>query len=255
MKDEILASITGIDGNLVKEFLDDYELLHQSYFKKDYEKTLLKSGKLIETTFQIFEFLLNGKYTLKPSINSVLAELENKPVGSVPESIRTILPRLGKAVYTIRSKNGGGHKSIITPQEVDAFLCVQVSKYILAELLRLYSNLPDKKKMIYVRYYLRPKIPFIQEFENGDLCILVKTDSCKDKILLVLYGKYPMRIDKDKIKAYVKNESSNNILTSLKNAEKESYIHISENGCIITDLGKDYIERKFEDFSLEKFEN
>ncbi|MBI4146785.1 hypothetical protein HY489_05605 [Candidatus Woesearchaeota archaeon] len=245
MKTEVLNSVKNIETSLFKELVDEQEELTKAYFRKDYEKVLLKTGKFTETLFQIFEFLQEGSFSQQPVMNDIENALAKLPEGSIPESIRIILPRLGKAIYSIRSKRGGGHKTVVPPQEVDAYVCLTSSQYVLAELLRLYSDLPEKKIIDYVRSYIRPKLPFIEEFENGDLMLLVETKSCKDKIMLILYHLYPQRASNDVLRKHLKGETSQNIISSLAFAEEKKLIHRSDEGSKLTELGKRFVEDEY----------
>lgn len=245
MKGEVLNSVKNIDAPLFRELADEQEELTKAYFRKDYEKVLLKAGKFTETLFQIFEFLQKGSFSQQPSINDIESTLAKLPEGSIPESMRIILPRLGKVIYSIRSKRGGGHKTSVPPLEVDAYVCLTSSQYVLAELLRLYSDLPDKRIIGYVRSYIRPKLPFIEEFENGELMLLVDTKSCKDKMLLMLYHLYPQRVSNEVLRKHIKGETSQNIISSLAFAEEKKLVHRSNDGSKLTELGKRFVEDEY----------
>lgn len=152
---------------------------------------------------------------------------------------------MSKVVYSIRSKRGGGHKSPIPPQEIDAYLCLNATKYVLAELLRIYSDAPQKTVANYIRSFIRPKLPYIEEFENGEIMILVEVNSCFKKILLSLYHYYPNRLSNEQLRGIIKNESTNNVLTSLGNTEKKKMVHRNNLGSKLTEKGVRHIENKY----------
>ncbi|MHA1755195.1 MAG: hypothetical protein ACTSVV_00390 [Promethearchaeota archaeon] len=95
------------------------------------------------------------------------------------------------------------------------------------------------------------KIPTIQVFPDGSLCILNENLKLKEKILLILYH-YQESITNKRLNEILKPKSSSYIPRYLKLLQSEKLVHKTSNGNIITLKGIKKIEdnrKKF--FTLE----
>lgn len=245
MKNEVLISVKTLEPALFKELMDEQEALERAYGARDFEKVLLKTGKFVETFFQMLENLQGQKGVLQPDMKAIEERLAQLPHGTFPESVRIILPRLARATYAVRTKKGGGHRTSIPPQEIDAYICLAMTKYVVADLLSTYSNLPANDVAATVRTYLKPRLPLVEEFEDGQLMVLKDGISCKDKILLILYHLYPARIDMNVLRRHITDEPDNNIRASVSFSEKKKLVHKNENGLKLTDAGRRYVEETY----------
>ncbi|MFZ0184833.1 MAG: hypothetical protein WAL88_08380 [Nitrosotalea sp.] len=150
MKDEIITILSqSIDKDLVEAMLDSYESVQSLYLDGNYEDTLGKSGKFVENVFRVLVHISKKtKLTEIKSgqINDISDELEKMPSTSMSETIRIVIPRVAKLVYTMRSKLGAEHVKPITPDFIDAKFTVSACDWILAELLRTY-HVRDSSKV------------------------------------------------------------------------------------------------------------
>lgn len=234
-----------LDETLFEELVDEHLALHKAFHRRDYEKALLKAGKFVETLFQNLEFLLDEEYSANPSINGVSERLKQTDKGTYPKSVRLMIPRRGKVMYGLRSKRGGAHKTEVDPRFMDAKCAASDSNWILSELIRLYSDRePDAVKAI-IEHVVTDSLPFVEEFEDGDVMLLLEPDSCKEEELLILYHFYPNRVSNEEMKTYLDHQTSRNVTSSLGNAEDERLVHRNDDGSELTEKGKKYVENKF----------
>lgn len=73
--DDLVDSVSTIDVDLFGELLDEHLGLRKAYYRRDYEKVLIKNGKFVEIVYQILEDLHTGQYSNQPKFNSIEEEL------------------------------------------------------------------------------------------------------------------------------------------------------------------------------------
>ncbi len=249
-KDELVASVAGseLNSTLFQELIEQHISLTKSFHRKDYEKTLNKTGKFTETVFQLLEELLSDGHSTQPRFSDVQDKLENQSKGSIPESIRKILPRIARySLYTIRSERGAVHKDEINPQMIDAYFAHQTTKWVISEFIRVYGTedidveeLRRRMEQVSTR-----SLPFVEEFEGGDIMILIDNIKTKDKILLVLYHFYPERVTRKDLYAYIDDEDNSTIRPNLHNANDQKHVHENDDGAKLTRQGRLYVEENY----------
>lgn len=149
MKEQIVKILSQkIDKDLVNDMMSSYEKIQDSYHKGQYEETLSKSGKFVENIFRILYFIKSGTKLSEiksGQIDEIYKKLENTDGEKLSETIRIVIPRVAKLVYTMRSKMGAEHVKPIEPDFIDAKFTVSGCDWILSELLRTYHKRdPDK---------------------------------------------------------------------------------------------------------------
>lgn len=232
---------TKIDQSLVDDLLDDYIEIKKHHFLGDHEKAINKSGKFVETIFQILEYILSKKIINEPNFNSISKKLEQIPKGDLPESIRIIIPRSANVIYSIRSRRGTAHKSEVSPNYIDSEVVVSICDWILSEFLRIYHNSNIAEITNIVNKLVDKKIPIIEEFDNG-LVILREGLSIKDQILIVLYYFYPNPVTTEELIKLLKCKYSQQITSNLRTAEGKKLIHRDGKENTITKLGIKLVE-------------
>lgn len=215
---------TKIDKSLVDDLLEEYKEIKNYQFRGQNENAINKSGKFVETVFQILKYIMSKKVINNPNITDISNELLQTPKNGYPSSIRKIIPRSAKAIYTIRSERGAAHKSeAISPNIIDCEFVVSTCDWILSEFLRLYHNSDVNEITKIVNGLIEKKVPIIEEF-GEDICILKEDLSNKDEILLILYHFYPKMVSNAALTKWTKSYTQKT-LTNLRNAEKEKLVY------------------------------
>lgn len=247
---EILSEIEDsvLDEKLFEELLEEHDGIRKAFNRKDYEKTLLKTGKFCETTYQLLQEIKDGDHDQQPNRVQLTKDLENLPSNDYPESVRILIPRVANSMYDFRNKRGGAHISPIDPQYIDAHLTVQGSRWIIAELLRVYGDCDVEVETLksQVQHLATRSLPLVEEFENGDVMVLAETDSCKEDILMILYHFYPDRVTNDELAEIISEESRQNVLTSVNQLYKnKNYVHRNDSGAKLTQKGRRHVENTY----------
>ncbi len=238
-----------VPEDLLEKLNDIYTKLKQNFWLGKDEECIEKVGKFVEIIIRILEHITLGKYTplednLK--VSETLRNFENLPRQNFPESIRIMIPRVLYSLYTFRSKRGGAHIKEVNPNHIDATYIISASDWVIAELIRLYHTRNVDEIEIIINSIVDRKIPILEEF-GDDLKILDPSLSVPDKILVILYKKYPNAVSTDELKRWIKTKSRTHISTALKRLDDNGFIYRKDKQNILTRKGIIYVENKFKE--------
>lgn len=227
-----------IPKSLVDDLLEDYQDIKRYHLLNEHENAINKSGKFVQTVFQILEYLRTGKVVIKPNHNDVLKHLENAT--QLHETIRMTIPRSAKAIYDIRSKRGSAHKSdYISPNNIDCEYVVSTCDWILAEFLRMYHKDDINEITRIVNSLVEKNLPIIEEF--GDDVLVLLDMSKKDQCLVILYHFHPKMIGTANLSKWT-NSSPQLTYENLKKSIRDKWVYKKGNECTLTKLGIKKVE-------------
>jgi len=182
-------------GSLPKTLRDElvaaYNEITRNYRERRWEPSELNGGKLCEIAYSILRGQVDGRIPLtssKPS-NMVDAcrDLEHAPSAKVPRSVRIQIPRMIMALYEIRNNRGVGHVGgDVNPNQMDATCILYMSKWIMAELMRLFHDIDTQAAEGVVEAISERITPVIWQVE-GKFRVLDPRHSMKERVLLLLY--------------------------------------------------------------------
>jgi hypothetical protein len=184
----ILGSIP--DG-LRNELIKSYNQILRNYRERRWEPSELNGGKFCEVVYTILRGYVNGSYPSKAAkprnMLDACRALEQVSAANYPRSVRIQIPRMLISLYEIRNNRGVGHVSgDVDPNQMDAIAVLYMSKWILAELVRVFHNVDIKTAQAATNSITERVIPIVWEID-GKLRILDTALSMKDKTLVLLY--------------------------------------------------------------------
>jgi hypothetical protein len=104
-----------------------------------------------------------------------------------PRSVRIQIPRMLIALYEVRNNRGVGHVGgDVNPNHMDATCVLQMSKWILSELVRLFHDVDTQTATDAVESIVERVVPIVWKVD-GKLRVLDTSLSMKEKTLVVLY--------------------------------------------------------------------
>ncbi|NGP90257.1 hypothetical protein [Fodinibius halophilus] len=222
-----------ISDHLVSSFLE----IEENFVIKKWKPSELNAGHFVEAVRRIIELELFGKYTpfnnKLPHFND--SELQRYERQKGHESFRMLIPRILKAIYNIRNKRGVGHISDISPNEMDATLILYNVKWVLAEIIRLNSNLKPEETQQIINKIVERDIQLL--WKDGEVKrILNPNILAKDKVLVLLYDESPMPAEK--IRGIIEYKNSYNFKKILKGLHSDRLIEFDDdNICKISPTG------------------
>ncbi|MFK4806213.1 hypothetical protein ACI3KX_10115 [Microbacterium sp. ZW CA_36] len=138
-------AFNALPPTLVADLLDAFQQVVKNYAEHRWEPSELNGGKLCEAAYTIVEGYLSGTYPARANkpknMPQACLALENKYT-TAARSPRIQIPRMIVALYEIRNNRGVGHAGgDVDPNHMDATAVVYMSKWIVAELVRLLHGL------------------------------------------------------------------------------------------------------------------
>ena len=132
---------------LREELLDAFGKIVQNFSEGRWEPAELDGGKLCEVAYTIAKGIVDGKHAPRASKPKNMADackqLEQSPAAAAPRSVRIQIPRMIVALYEVRNNRNVGHVGgDVDPNHMDAVCVLQVSKWIVAEMIRVLHSLP-----------------------------------------------------------------------------------------------------------------
>ncbi|MEX1014219.1 MAG: hypothetical protein WDZ80_03610 [Candidatus Paceibacterota bacterium] len=179
-----------IPSSLKSELIIVYNEIVRNFRESRWEPSELNGGKLCEVVYSILNGVITGSYpsTSSKPRNMVDACKALEQAGSTfPRSVRIQIPRMIVALYEIRNNRGVGHVGgDVNPNMMDAYAVLRMSKWILAELIRVLHNVDVQIAEEAVESLTDKTLQIVWEI-NGKKRILDPNLSMKDKTLLLLY--------------------------------------------------------------------
>ncbi|MBD3779517.1 MAG: hypothetical protein IE923_09665 [Micrococcales bacterium] len=178
-----------LPSTLVEDLLDALKQVLQNYAEHRWEPSELNGGKLCEAAYTIIKGYFAGAYehrAQKPrNIVDACREFERE---QGPRSARIQIPRVLMALYEIRNNRGVGHAGgDVDPNHMDATAVVYMSKWVVAELVRLLHGLSTEEAADLVEALVEREVALV--WRRGDMRrVLTPGLSLRKGTLLLLSG-------------------------------------------------------------------
>lgn len=185
------AAFATLPPTLTKDLLDAYAEVVTNYAERRWEPSELNGGKLCEAVYAIVEGYLSGTYPAraqKPkNMPAACLALENKYT-TAARSPRIQIPRMIVALYEIRNNRGVGHAGgDVNPNQMDATAVLCMTKWLMAELVRLLHGLTTDHATEVVEALVEREVSLIWKW--GGKRRVLRTDlTQKQQVLLLLAG-------------------------------------------------------------------
>lgn len=187
INDRFLARLP---ARLRSELLAAYAAILRNYRERRWEPAELNGGKLCEVVYTILRGQIDGKFAKKSSkprnmLDACRALEQAQSAHS--RSVRIQLPRMLLALYEIRNNRGVGHVGgDVDPNHMDATCVLEMSKWIMAELVRIFHEVSTEEATEAVDRLVERTIPLVWEV-GENLRVLDSKMSMKDRALILLY--------------------------------------------------------------------
>ena len=201
-----------------------YNELKTNFAHRRFKPAELDAAQFCEVVFRTLEWETNGNGNYTPIGESIrnfgqaVYRFEGK--SGFDDSIRFHIPNALKTIYTIRNKRGVAHiAKEVDPNLMDATLVVTCADWIMAELVRLFHNLPIEKAQRLVEDPVTKRISTIWRVGDTDRRrVLNPPDrnlSAKDKVLLLLHDAHPKPMTADDLLSYTEYKNISRFRTKV----------------------------------------
>ncbi|NEY34696.1 hypothetical protein GTU99_21255 [Streptomyces sp. PRKS01-65] len=182
-------ALAALPDGLRDDIINAFNRIVSNYRERRWEPAELNGGKLCEGIYTAIAGYVDGQYANRSSkprdMVRACRELEQKP-SSVPRAVKVQIPRMLLALYEIRNNRGVGHAGgDIDPNPMDATAVLYMSKWLMAELVRVFHDLTVEQASSLVENLIEREVPQVWA-EGNRKRILIPGLTWKEKMLLLL---------------------------------------------------------------------
>lgn len=238
---------SGLPKRLRSELLDAFSKIVQNYSESRWEPAELNGGKLCEIAYSIAKGVVEGSYPARASKprNMVEACKQLEQAGEFPRSIKIQIPRMIVALYEVRNNRNVGHVGgEVDPNHMDAVCVLQMSKWIVAELIRVLHERPVDEAAEIVDALVERETPLI--WRVGDkVRVLDPKMSMRDKAMVLLYSTAHPMSDRELVDFVEHTNASVFRRDILRPAHRNKTIEYDETAGTVTisPVGIEYVEK------------
>lgn len=225
-------------ADIVDALIKSYQEIESNYALRKWKASELDAGHFVEAVRRIIEFELFGSFTplsnkIENFSDGVMKRYEQAPGD---ESFRLLIPRILKSVYNIRNKRGVGHISTVSPNEMDSTYILYSVKWVIAEIVRLTSNLSIEETQKLIDDIVEREVELLWSYEGTTRVLDHKVDA-RSQVLILLYAMSPQSVSSLQMQIEYKNTTNfRKILNRLHDKRYIEYIP-NDAACIITTKG------------------
>lgn len=244
---EVASLLSVIPESLRDELVQSLNEIERNFKESRWEPSELNGGKLCEVVYSILNGYVKSSYpttaSKPPNMVDACKNLEQTPA-SFPRSIRIQIPRMLTALYEIRNNRGVGHVGgDVDPNHMDAVCVLQMSKWIVAELIRVFHCVSTQEATDAVDALSDRELPLIWQVE-GISRVLDNSLSMLDKTLVLLYGE-PSGISEAELVSSIEHSNPSVYRRDiLRKAHKKRLLEYNTltKKAVISPLGIQYVE-------------
>src|SRR4030042_553745 len=229
----------GLHEQSVKRMLNHYKEMNLCYGSGKFQEAGLHVGKFCENVGNIIIKELGGQVHTSPQLNNILTEIGNLNNNTtVDKMVRVTIPRFLRAAYDLRNQRDAVHTNLETPvSPADAHAGINLSKWVLAELIRVYGSVKhiDEAAKI-IENLTRQVSPYIDDYE-GHRLIMSNKLSVSQEILVHLYNWPIGDLDVNLLGQWIPKVNMNHVKTSLRQLQYRRLVHYDTQNAKITPLG------------------
>lgn len=183
--------LTQIPEGIRTELFAAYNRILRNYRERRWEPSELNAGKLCEIVYTIIRGHVDGtipnKVQKPKNMLDACMQLGQLQASAWPRSIRIQIPRMLITLYEIRNNRGVGHAgSDVDPNEMDATCVLEMSKWLVAELIRFFHGVDTETATAAVSSLIQRRLPMVWKIGNR-LRVLDTSLSYREKTLVLIY--------------------------------------------------------------------
>ena len=181
-------ALSPIPDGLREPLLNEHRRIVQNYHESKWLPSELSGGRFCEIVYTILDGYASGSYASAPSKPSdfptACKRLEKRT--GIPRSFQILIPRLLPALYEVRNNRGVGHVGgDVDSNHMDATAVVAIVGWVMAELVRVFHQLPVDEAQRLVDRLVERRIPIV--WQIGDVKrVLDPALSLRNQILLLV---------------------------------------------------------------------
>jgi len=247
MSSKFSELLSPVPKTLVSELTLALNQIERNFKEHRWEPAELNGGKLCEIVYSILRGYIDNNFpqtASKPKNMADACKLLEQTPSTFPRSVRIQIPRMLIALYEIRNNRGVGHVGgDVDPNHMDAVCVLQMSKWIVGELIRIFHSISTEEATKAVEALSDRELTLIWKI-NGISRVLNNNLSMLDKTLVLLYSS-PTGITEAELVLSVEHSNASVYRRDiLKKAHKKRLLEYDQSSRLstISPLGSRHVE-------------
>lgn len=242
--------LNSLPGDVVSALQLEFQKLHEQYFLGRWEPSQLDGGRFAEAVLRVIEYKDKNTFTpIGSRLNrqGIVSSAERNTV--LADSLRFQLPRLASLILDFRNNRNVGHLGEINVNEMDSGFILHAANWIVAELIRLETQMSPEKAQEEIKKIIERKVPIIEEIGGRLKCLNPNLD-VKEKTLAFCYQKYPETITLNDLFDWTEYSNKGVLRRKLVELNKSGLIDFRNDSTRLTKRGLVWVEKNIR-FELE----
>lgn len=242
--------LKSLPKELVSSIEKEFQKIHSQYFLGKWEPSQLDAGRFAEVILRVLEYHDQGIFTpLDTQINRKKVVHSVSQNRNLEDSLRIQIPNLTELLLDFRNRRNVAHLGKIEVNEMDATFILHASNWILAEIVRLETQMPPKEAQEEISKIIERKIPLIEDFGKRVKVLNPKLTS-KEQVLIICFRKYPKYTSLDQLFRSVTEKNKTRLKRTLTELDKDRLIDFYNDRVRLTKRGLVWVEKNI-DFELK----
>ncbi len=239
----LLTHLKNLPEDIVGELEIEFQKLHQQYFLGKWEPSQLDGGRFAEHVFRIIEYKQNQTFTpIGITISRLNIFNSASQDTNLPESIRFHILKLADLILDFRNKRNVAHPGTINVNEMDSTFVVQASNWIVAELIRLETQMSTDEAQEEIKKIIERKVPIIEEIGGRLKCLNPKLEA-KEKAMVFCYQKYPGKVTLTELVDWMEYSNKGVLRKQLLELNKDGRLDFRDDTAQLTKRGLLWVEK------------
>lgn len=239
--------LAGLPASLRNELIAALNTISANFREGRWEPAELNGGKLCEVVYSIVRGQADGTFPSRsakpPNMVAACRQLEQET--QLSRSLRIQVPRMLIALYEIRNNRGVGHVgSEVDPNHMDAVAVLYMSKWLVAELVRVFHGVDTATASEAVDTLVERESAIIWSV-GGKKRVLTEKLTQYNKTLLLLYSE-PGAVAEAELRGWVEVSSVSTYRSNvLRKAHKAKLVEYDEAARTVrlSPKGAQYVEK------------
>lgn len=235
--------LNSLPSDVVNILQTEFQKLHQRYFLGQWEPSQLDGGRFAEAVLRIVEFKSAGTCTpIGTSLNRLQIIQSAERDTALADSLRFQIPRLAGLILDFRNNRNVGHLGAIDVNEMDSTFVLHAANWIVAELIRLETQMDPADAQAEIKKIIERKVPIIEEI-GGRLKCLDSKLKAKEKTMVFCYQKYPDAISLNDLTDWLKYPNKSVLRKELTALDKDGRLDLRSDMTRLTKKGLLWVEK------------
>jgi hypothetical protein len=191
MQTDPKTAFANLPASLAADLLNAYAEIVTNFAEGRWEPSELNGGKLCEAVYTAIDGYMAGTYQQranKPRNMQAACQKLEIIYPSAVRSARIQIPRMLVALYEIRNNRGVGHAGgDVDPNQMDATAVLYMSKWLMAELIRLLHGLTTEEATELVEALVEREVALVWKWGDRRRVLRIGL-TLKEQVLLLLSG-------------------------------------------------------------------